>query len=39
VSVCKDGLRIAVRLVWWHDHSPDGLGDLGDATTQLYATA
>jgi DNA-binding transcriptional LysR family regulator len=34
----KDGPRIPVRLAWWHDHRPDGLGDLVDAITQLYAT-
>jgi DNA-binding transcriptional LysR family regulator len=33
----KDGPRIPVRLAWWHDHRPDGLGDLIDAITQLYA--
>lgn len=35
----KDGPRIPVRLAWWHDHRPDGLGDLVDAVTQLYATS
>jgi DNA-binding transcriptional LysR family regulator len=35
----KDGPRIAVRLVWWHDHRPNGLGELIDAITRLYATA
>jgi DNA-binding transcriptional LysR family regulator len=34
----KDGPRIPVRLAWWHDHRPDGLGDLVDAITRLYAT-
>ncbi|WP_327247861.1 LysR family transcriptional regulator [Streptomyces sp. NBC_01320] len=34
----KDGPRIPVRLAWWHDHHPNGLGDLVDAITQLYAT-
>lgn len=33
----KDGPRIAVQLVWWHDHRPGGLGDLIDAVTRLYA--
>jgi hypothetical protein len=33
----KDGPRIPVRLAWWHDHRPNGLGDLVDAVTQLYA--
>lgn len=32
-----DGPRIAVRLAWWDDHRPDGLGDLVDAVTRLYA--
>jgi DNA-binding transcriptional LysR family regulator len=35
----KDGPRIAVRLAWWHDHRPNGLRDLVDAVTRLYATA
>ncbi|GAA3476858.1 LysR family transcriptional regulator [Streptomyces yanii] len=35
----KDGPRIPVRLAWWHDHHPNGLGDLVDAITQLYAMA
>lgn len=34
----KDGPRIPVRVVWWHDDRPNGLGDLVDAITQLYAT-
>ena len=34
----KDGPRIPVTLAWWHDHRPDGLGDLIDAVTRLYAT-
>jgi DNA-binding transcriptional LysR family regulator len=34
----KDGPRIPVRLAWWHDHRANGLGDLVDAVTQLYAT-
>jgi DNA-binding transcriptional LysR family regulator len=34
----KDGPRIPVRLAWWHDHHPHGLGDLVDAITRLYAT-
>jgi DNA-binding transcriptional LysR family regulator len=29
----KDGPRIPVRLAWWHDHRPNGLGDLVDAIT------
>ena len=33
----KDGPRIAVRLLWWHDHRPPGLDDLVDAVTRLYA--
>ncbi len=33
----KDGPRIPVRLAWWNDHVPPGLGDLVDAVTQLYA--
>jgi DNA-binding transcriptional LysR family regulator len=33
----KDGPRIPVRLAWWRDHHPNGLGDLVDAVTQLYA--
>jgi DNA-binding transcriptional LysR family regulator len=35
----KDGPRIPVRLAWWRDHRPDGVSDLVDAITQLYATA
>jgi DNA-binding transcriptional LysR family regulator len=34
----KDGPRIPVRLAWWRDHPPNGLGDLVDAITRLYAT-
>lgn len=34
----KDGPRIPVRLAWWHDHRPPGLGELVDAVTRLYAT-
>ncbi|GJJ18604.1 LysR family transcriptional regulator [Mycolicibacterium mageritense] len=34
----KDGPRIAVRLVWRHDDRPDGLDDLIDAITRLYAS-
>jgi DNA-binding transcriptional LysR family regulator len=34
----KDGPRIAVRLVWRHDDRPEGLDDLVDAITRLYAT-
>jgi DNA-binding transcriptional LysR family regulator len=33
----KDGPRIPVRLAWWRDHHPNGLSDLVDAVTQLYA--
>ncbi|BBY30357.1 LysR family transcriptional regulator [Mycolicibacterium sediminis] len=33
----KDGPRIAVRLAWWKDHRPDGMGDLLDIATKLYA--
>jgi DNA-binding transcriptional LysR family regulator len=33
----KDGPRIPVRLAWWHDHRPQGLADLVDAVTRLYA--
>lgn len=33
----KDGPRIPVRLVWWVDHRPDGLDDLVDTVTRLYA--
>jgi DNA-binding transcriptional LysR family regulator len=33
----KDGPRIPVRLAWWRDHHPNGLGDLVDAVTRLYA--
>lgn len=35
----KDGPRIPVRLAWWRDHRPNGLGELVDAVTRLYATA
>lgn len=31
-----DGPRIPVRLVWWRDHRPRGLGELVDAVTRLY---
>jgi DNA-binding transcriptional LysR family regulator len=34
----KDGPRIAVRLVWRHDDRPEGLNDLVDAITRLYAS-
>lgn len=34
----KDGPRIAVRLVWRHDDRPEGLDDLVDAITRLYAS-
>jgi DNA-binding transcriptional LysR family regulator len=34
----KDGPRIPVRLAWWRDHPPNGLGDLVNAITRLYAT-
>ena len=34
----KDGPRIPVRLAWWRDHRPHGLGDLVDAVTRLYAS-
>jgi len=33
----KDGPRIAVRLAWWRDNQPNGLSNLVDAVTQLYA--
>ncbi|MGC7098274.1 LysR family transcriptional regulator [Amycolatopsis lurida] len=33
----KDGPRIPVRLAWWRDNRPNGLSDLVDAVTQLYA--
>lgn len=33
----KDGPRVPVRLAWWRDHRSDGLGDLVDAVTRLYA--
>lgn len=32
----KDGPRIPVRLVWWHDHRPCGLNGLISAVTELY---
>ncbi|MEV7648538.1 LysR substrate-binding domain-containing protein [Arthrobacter sp. NPDC089319] len=35
----KDGPRIAVRLAWRHNERPNGLDDLVDAVTWLYATA
>ena len=35
----KDGPRIAVTLAWWRAHRPNGLSDLIDAITQLYAMA
>ncbi|TJY70805.1 LysR family transcriptional regulator [Arthrobacter sp. CAU 1506] len=35
----KDGPRIAVRLAWRRDDRPNGLEDLVDAVTRLYATA
>jgi DNA-binding transcriptional LysR family regulator len=34
----KDGPRIAVRLVWRNDDRPEGLDDLVDAITRLYAS-
>jgi DNA-binding transcriptional LysR family regulator len=34
----KDGPRIPVRLAWWQDHDLNGLDDLVDAVTQLYAS-
>lgn len=33
----KDGPRIPVRLAWWRDSVPPGLGDLVDAVTALYS--
>ena len=33
----KDGPRIPVRLAWWRDSVPPGLGDLVYAVTALYA--
>lgn len=33
----KDGPRIAVWLTWWRDHPPEGLADLINAVTGLYA--
>lgn len=33
----KDGPRIPVRLAWWRGDRPDGLSDLVDAVTRLYA--
>ena len=35
----KDGPRIPVSLAWWRDHRPEGLDDLIDAVTRLYADA
>lgn len=35
----KDGPRIAVRLTWWRDARPNGLDELIDAVTRLYASA
>ena len=32
----KDGSRIPVRLAWWHDHVPAGLGELVNDVTRLY---
>lgn len=32
----KDGPRIPVRLAWWRDGPPSGLGDLVTAVTALY---
>ncbi|ONI76323.1 LysR family transcriptional regulator [Actinosynnema sp. ALI-1.44] len=34
----KDGPRIPVRLAWWRDNRLNGLRDLVDTITQLYAT-
>jgi DNA-binding transcriptional LysR family regulator len=34
----KDGPRITVALAWWRDDRPDGLTELVDAVTRLYAT-
>lgn len=33
----NDGPRIAVQLAWWRDHPPEGLRDLIDIVTRLYA--
>ncbi|ALG09836.1 LysR family transcriptional regulator [Kibdelosporangium phytohabitans] len=33
----KDGPRIPVRLAWWRDNRLNGLRDLVDTVTQLYA--
>lgn len=33
----KDGPRVPVRLAWWRDSVPSGLGDLVDAVTRLYS--
>lgn len=33
----KDGPRVPVRLAWWRDDVPSGIGDLVDAVTTLYA--
>lgn len=34
----KDGPRVPVTLIWWHDDHPAGLEELIDAITQAYAT-
>lgn len=34
----KDGPRVPVRLAWWKDHRPQGLSELIDAVTRLYAS-
>lgn len=34
----KDGPRIPVRLVWWRDARPNGLTELIDLSTRLYAS-
>lgn len=34
----KDGPRIPVRLMWWRDSVPRGLGELVDAVTALYSS-
>lgn len=33
----KDGPRVPVRLAWWRGYPPDGLADIIDAVTRLYA--
>lgn len=33
----SDGPRIPVRIAWWRGQAPEGLGDLIDAVTGLYA--